>query len=101
MPTLLVRHEAGGDMYRFSVQRLSASGMKSARSVEVADPLVRVLGDTHLKLGEELSWYLEQYLDYPFGPNEQRAERVTDALRAWGKRGVRCALWGGSRARLL
>ncbi|RDE50522.1 MAG: CHAT domain-containing protein, partial [Candidatus Accumulibacter meliphilus] len=27
----------------------------------------------------------ESYLDYPYGPNEMRAERVQTALRAWGQ----------------
>ena len=88
MSILVVRHELGGPEYRFSVQRVSAAGMKAAPSVELADPLRRVLGETQLTLGDELAWYLEQYLDYPFGPNEQRAERVTDALRGWGREGA-------------
>ncbi|MBC8752453.1 CHAT domain-containing protein [Paraburkholderia sp. WC7.3b] len=84
MATLVIRHEPGGEGYRFSVQRVSATGVKAAPAVELADPLRRMLGDTQLTLGEELAWYLEQYLDYPFGPNEQRAKRVTGELRSWG-----------------
>jgi hypothetical protein len=58
----------------------------------------RVLGDTQLKLGEELAWYLENFLDYPFGPNERRAERVTGALRDWGREAFE-ALFGAGQAR--
>ena len=32
----------------------------------------------------ELRWYLEQFLDYPFHPETDHADRVLDALRAWG-----------------
>jgi hypothetical protein len=46
--------------------------------------LAQTLASTELQLGAELTWYLERYLDYPFGPNIERAERVTQALTAWG-----------------
>jgi tetratricopeptide (TPR) repeat protein len=32
----------------------------------------------------ELRWYLEQFLDYPFHPETDHADRVLDALRNWG-----------------
>jgi hypothetical protein len=85
-------------VYRFSVQRISATAVKAAPGVELADPLQRVLGETELKLGDELVWYLEKFLDYPFGPNERRAERVTEALRGWGKEAFG-TLFGSGQAR--
>src|ERR1035438_9905408 len=33
---------------------------------------------------EQLRWYLEHFLDYPFDPEIGHAERVLDALQAWG-----------------
>jgi tetratricopeptide (TPR) repeat protein len=83
-PALVVRHEAGSEGYRFVVQRVSGSSVKAAPGVVLSDPLPRQLEPTQYTLGQELAWYLESYLDYPFGPNEQRAQRVTDALRCWG-----------------
>ena len=35
-------------------------------------------------LRRELRWYLERFLDYPFPPNTDRADRVTQVLEAWG-----------------
>lgn len=32
----------------------------------------------------ELRWYLEHFLDYPFYPETVHADRILDALKAWG-----------------
>src|SRR5258708_2624437 len=32
----------------------------------------------------ELRWYFEKFLDYPFHPETEHAERVLDALKGWG-----------------
>lgn len=85
MSRLVIHQEPAGTGYRFAVQRVDANGVKAAPVVELADPLSQTLGSTDYSLGMELSWYLESYLDYPFGPNQQRAERITAALRAWGQ----------------
>lgn len=45
---------------------------------------VRVVDDSDLTLARELRWYLEEYLSYPFSPNDTRAERSMDALKEWG-----------------
>ena len=37
----------------------------------------------------ELQWYLETFLDYPFPPDTDRAERVLQALRDWGEQAFR------------
>jgi tetratricopeptide (TPR) repeat protein len=37
----------------------------------------------------ELQWYLETFLDYPFPPDTDRAERVLQALRDWGQQTFR------------
>ncbi|MBK7001351.1 MAG: tetratricopeptide repeat protein [Rhodoferax sp.] len=82
---LIIRHEPGANSLRFAVQRVDANGARSAPAVELTDPLAQVLEGTELRLGPELAWYLESYLDYPFGPNQQRAERVLEALGQWGR----------------
>jgi len=35
---------------------------------------------------EQLRWYLEHFLDYPFDPEIGHAEHVLDALKSWGTR---------------
>lgn len=82
---LIIRHEPGANSLRFAVQRVDANGARSAPAVELTDPLAQVLEGTELRLGPELAWYLESYLDYPFGPNQSRAERVIKALGQWGR----------------
>ena len=42
-------------------------------------------GRPNSDLMRELRWYLEEFLDYPFPPETDRAERVLDALRRWGE----------------
>ena len=34
---------------------------------------------------QELQWYLEDFLEYPFPPETDRADRVIAALRGWGE----------------
>src|SRR3954451_2994134 len=99
MSRLVIRHEPGGEgRSRFAVERVLASGAKSAPAVELDDPLSLQVGETALQLGAELSWYLEEYLDYPFGPHVQRAERVVELLRAWGSEAFE-TLFGAGLAR--
>lgn len=82
---LIIRHEPGATSLRFAVQRVDAHGVRAAPAVALADPLAQVLEGTKLRLGPELAWYLENYLEYPFGPNQSRAERVIKALGQWGR----------------
>lgn len=96
MARLVVRHEPEGESrYRFAVERVRPDGVKTAPPVEIDDPLARMLGTTNLLLGDELRWYLENYLDYPFGPNQLRAERVTEELHAWGSEAFETLLGAG------
>ena len=98
MQRLVIRHQPGEAGGGFEVQRVDGRGAKCAPAVQLEDPLSRVLPGSDVRLGGELAWYLESYLDYPFGPNEQRAERVPAALRAWGQRAFE-ALFGQGQAR--
>lgn len=70
---------------RFSVERMRSDGAKSAEPVEISDPADLAVEDSDAKLATELTWYLENYLDYPFGPNAIRAERAIAALDRWGR----------------
>jgi tetratricopeptide (TPR) repeat protein len=98
MQQLTIRHAASGEQRLFTVERLRTGGVKVAPPVEVADPERWAIAGSSAKLLPELAWYLESYLDYPFGPNEERAERVIQALNAWG-RGAFEALFGEGQGR--
>jgi hypothetical protein len=78
--TLIVRHTDG-----LAFRVLCADG-KSAPAVELTAPdavVVEGRPDSHLL--QDLGWYLERFLDYPFPPNTELAERVQGALKAWGE----------------
>ena len=97
MQTLIVRHLTGDDdTYRFQLWR---SDGKSAEPVELTAPdAVTVEGRPNSNLSVELRWYLEQFLEYPFEPLTERAERVQAALRGWGEQTF-TALFGAGRGR--
>jgi len=46
-------------------------------------------------LRRELRWYLEQFLEYPFPPNTDRAERAQHVLEAWGTHAFNALFHGG------
>ncbi|QBE65800.1 tetratricopeptide repeat protein [Pseudoduganella lutea] len=98
MQKLEIRHDPEGDGFHFRVQRILPDSIREAAAVAVADPLALALSQTNSRLGDELTWYLEYYLDYPYGPNQQRAERVTTALKEWGIQAFN-ALFGQDKAR--
>jgi len=84
MHTLIVRHEPDSSPPRFTVIRQKDG--KCAPPVAVTPPLAfPVEGRPDSNLLNELPWYLEDFLDYPFPPHTDRAENVTAALEAWGR----------------
>ena len=95
---LVIRHDVEANVDQFVVQRAEGARSKAAPAVALSDPLSQVLGQTNLRLGAELTWYLESYLDYPYGPNQERAQRVTEALRSWGTHAFE-TLFGEGQAR--
>jgi tetratricopeptide (TPR) repeat protein len=97
MKRLIIRQEADAERFRFVVDQVRVGGVRSAPPVDVANPLTRPIEATEFQFGDELAWYLERYLDYPFG-FEPRAERVLAALRAWGTEAFE-ALFGEGQAR--
>jgi len=96
MNTLIVRHLGSGDAAGFEVER-HRDGKRGDR-VSVASPVgFPVEGRPNSDLMRELRWYLEGFLDYPFSPETEHAERVQEALRSWGEQAF-TALFGDNKA---
>jgi hypothetical protein len=83
MPTNLVIQQVPGAA-EFQVTRTHP--FKTSKPVTVPSPYnYPVEGRPNSNLMVELQWYLEKFLDYPFSPETNHAERVLDALRNWGE----------------
>ena len=83
MHTLVLRHVADSDPPRFQVTR---PGGRATSALAVVPPTgFPVEGRPGSDLLKELQWYLETFLDYPFSPETEHAERVLAALRSWGE----------------
>ncbi|MHB9107035.1 MAG: tetratricopeptide repeat protein [Armatimonadota bacterium] len=79
---LQIRHVPGSDPPQFTVVRLSDG--RSGEAVAISSPAEVLVTGTSSLLAE-LRWYLETFLEYPFPPETERAERALAALRAWGE----------------
>ena len=96
MKTLVIRHIDDSDPAGFQVIRLPDG--KSVGPVSVPSPIeFPVEGQPNSDLMRELRWYLEAFLDYPFPPETDHAERVLAALKAWGEHAFG-AVFGGRAA---
>jgi tetratricopeptide (TPR) repeat protein len=83
MHTLIIHH-TGSSPDRFELQR--ASDSKRIQSVEIPSPdSFPVQGRPDSNLSKELRWYLEEFLDYPFDPYIDLADRVLKSLQNWGE----------------
>ncbi len=81
--TLKIRH-VSADPDRFEVMRLKDG--KSTQAAEITAPdLLKVEGRPDSNLSADLRWYLEKFLDYPFHPDTDLAERVRECLVKWGR----------------
>jgi tetratricopeptide (TPR) repeat protein len=82
--TLIVQHVPKSKRPAFTVIRCDPSGTTPdvAKITPPEEFGTKELPGSHLR--RELRWYLEQFLDYPFPPNTDRADRVTQVLEAWG-----------------
>jgi tetratricopeptide (TPR) repeat protein len=90
--TLTIRHLAGSDPVSFQITRQPDG--KTSQAVTVQPPVgFPVEGRPTSDLLTELQWYLEKFLDYPFPPETDRADRVLQALYAWGEQAFK-ALFG-------
>src|SRR4051812_29374943 len=84
MHTLIIRHIASGNPPKFVVERLGDGKAGPETAVPPPDS-VPVEGRPNDTLSGQLRWYLEQFLDYPFAPELDHAERVQRAFRTWGR----------------
>jgi tetratricopeptide (TPR) repeat protein len=86
MPTLLtIRHQNNHDgQAQFVVTRLS-DGRTSGPVTVTAPDHITAPGRGNSHLANDLRWYLERFLDYPFEPNLALAQTVQDTLAQWGK----------------
>jgi tetratricopeptide (TPR) repeat protein len=83
MNTLLIRQVESGDPPKFQV--ICPQDSRSGETAAILSPVgFPVEGRPDSSLMRELRWYLEGFLDYPFPPDTEHAERVRDALRKWG-----------------
>src|SRR5689334_16405147 len=95
MKTLIIRHVDAGLPPKF--QAIRPEDTRSTESVPIPAPVgFPVEGRPESDLTAELRWYLEQFLEYPFSPETERAERVQLALRRWGEQAFN-ALFGDRR----
>src|ERR1035441_8191260 len=93
---LVVHHQPGSDPPLFQVVRQRDS--KASQPTVVPSPFgFPVAGRPNSDLMRELQWYLETFLDYPFPPETDHAERVLKALRDWGEQAFQ-ALFGDRAA---
>src|SRR5262245_27406242 len=94
MNTLIVRHVSEDNEGLFQVLRLRGVDIKATDSVAVPSPVgFPVQGRANSELMRDLRWYLERFLDYPFEPNTDTADRVKSALKDWGTKAF-TALFG-------
>src|SRR5262245_48697078 len=91
MPRLTLRHLPDPEQHRFAVLR--EPGGEIGDAVVPAADRYSVPGRPDSFLVNELRWYLERFLDYPFPPATGRAEQALAALRGWGEEAF-AALFG-------
>jgi len=93
--TLIVQHVPDSNPPAFVVARHDPP-QTTPETVRITPPEqfgAEQLPGTDLR--RELRWYLEQFLDYPFPPNTDRAERAQDVLEAWGTHAFNALFHGG------
>lgn len=97
--TLTIKHVAGSDPAPFLVVRQRDS--KTSQPISVVSPVgFPVEGRPNSDLLRELQWYLETFLDYPFSPETEHADRVLKALRDWGEQAFRALFENKSAGRM-
>ncbi|MCP4408884.1 MAG: CHAT domain-containing protein, partial [Gammaproteobacteria bacterium] len=83
--TLIIRHlgDQNGEP-EFNVVRQADA--KTGAAVTLTPPECTVVKSRpNSDLMQDLRWYLERFLGYPFDPNTQLAQRVLAALKGWGE----------------
>jgi tetratricopeptide (TPR) repeat protein len=83
--TLVIRHIPESAPASFQLVR--PSDAKTTEPASAPSPHgFPVEGRPNSDLMQELQWYLETFLDYPFPPETDRADRVLKALKDWGEK---------------
>ncbi len=80
--TLVIQHVEGSNPCEF---RLLRHDLKSAPPVSIASPYeFPIENQPNIRMMARLRWYLEEFLEYPFPPETNKADAVLDALKGWG-----------------
>ena len=79
--TLIISHLGG---QQFTVHRQEDGKRSSPVHLTAPDEVV-VAGRPDSHLANDLRWYLERFLDYPFPPHTELADRIQSALVQWGQ----------------
>ncbi len=91
MNTLVIRHITGSNPASFQVSR--QDGKSTPKPAVIPSPIgFPVEKRPNTDLMNELRWYLETFLDYPFPPLTDVAGYIQDALRKWGQDRMRLTL---------
>src|SRR5262245_51911234 len=94
--TLVIRHVFGSTPPQFQVERLAEGSI--THPAEILSPgLFPIEGIPEAKLAEELRWYLEDFPEFPFKQEAERANKIERALRRWGETAFN-ALFGSREA---
>lgn len=82
MDTLILRHLPGTSPPRFE---FSGQDQRSSDPVSIPSPYGFPVEDCpDSDLMQEMRWYLEEFLEYPFSPNAERSQHILNALTSWG-----------------
>ncbi|WP_263819465.1 tetratricopeptide repeat protein [Salinibacter sp.] len=90
---LTIQHVPESEPPQFRLRREQDG--KTTDPVEIPSPYHREVGEGDRSLMDELRWYLENFLEYPFDPWTDRADRTLDELEAWGTRAFDVLFGGG------
>jgi tetratricopeptide (TPR) repeat protein len=93
MPRLTIHHILDSEPPKFRL-RPEQDG-KTTDPVEIPSPYLRQVGGGDRSLMDELRWYLENFLEYPFDPWTDRADRTLEELEAWGREAFEVLFGGG------
>lgn len=95
--TLIIRHIPESNPPSFMVVRHDG---KSSQPIVVESPVGFPVEGRPDDLLRELRWYLEKFLDYPFPPETDHADRIQTALRAWGEQAFKALFHDHSAGRM-
>ena len=84
--TLVIRHISNdNEELQFQLQSLPEGEFAGGPVALAAPDSIPVEGRPNSNLSLDLRWYLEQFLEYPFDPYTDVAERIQAALKDWGE----------------